>query len=142
SAVSLGDPAAVRFAALGDDPVAGEVSRIAAAADPSTGTFLVEVALRGARPLLTGMVGEATIRPRRGVPTRLVPLAAVLEADGAAGTVYALSADGRRAERRLVRLGDIDGGHVAVVAGLDGVTRVVTGGAPYLADAAAVRVTP
>jgi multidrug efflux pump subunit AcrA (membrane-fusion protein) len=91
---------------------------------------------------MIGMVGEAAVRPRRAVRTRLVPLAAVVEADGATGAVFALSADGRHAERRSVRLGAIDGGAVAVLGGLDGVARVVTGGAAYLADRAAVRVTP
>lgn len=140
--VRLGDPATVRLAALAGGPLVGEVVRVAAAADAATGTFEVEVAVRAGQPLMAGMVGEAAIRPRRGVPLRLVPLAAVLEADGASGAVYALSPDGRRAERRTVRLGGIDGGHVAVLAGLDGVARVVTGGASYLADSASVRVTP
>jgi RND family efflux transporter MFP subunit len=142
AAIRLGDPATVRFAALTGAPIDGVVSRIGAAADPSTGTFGAEIAVRGAGRLMAGMVGEAAIRPRRGVPTRLVPLAAVLEADGMAGSVFALSDDGRHAQRRSVRLGEIDGGAVAVLAGLDGVTRVVTGGAAYLADRAAVRVTP
>jgi RND family efflux transporter MFP subunit len=142
AAIRLGDPATVRFTALAGAEVEGMVSRIAAAADPATGTFGVEIAVRGAGSLMTGMVGEAAIRPRRAVRTRLVPLAALVEADGATGAVFALSADGRHAERRTVRLGAIDGGAVAVLGGLDGVARVVTGGAAYLADRAAVRVTP
>jgi RND family efflux transporter MFP subunit len=142
SAIQLGDPAMVRFDAIGGADVQGNVVRIAAAADAATGTYLVEIALRGGPALRNGMIGAAAIRPRQGVPTKLVPLAAVLEADGAAGTVYALSTDGRQAERRRVRLGAIDGARVAVLAGLDDVSRVVTGGAAYLPERARVRVTP
>jgi RND family efflux transporter MFP subunit len=141
-AIQLGDPAMVRFDAIGGPDVQGNVVRIAAAADAATGTYLVEIALRGGPALRNGMIGAAAIRPRQGVPTKLVPLAAVLEADGAAGTIYALSADGRQAERRRVRLGAIDGARVAVLAGLDDVSRVVTGGAAYLPERARVRVTP
>ena len=142
SAIQLGDPATVRFDAFGGATVQGTVARIAAAADAGTGTYLVEIALRDGPALRSGMVGAAAIRPRQGVPTKLVPLAAVLEADGTAGTVYVLSADGRQAERRRVRLGAIDGARVAVLAGLDGVSRVVTGGATYLPERASVQVTP
>jgi multidrug efflux pump subunit AcrA (membrane-fusion protein) len=142
SAIQLGDPATVRFDALGGATVQGDVVRIAADADAATGTYVVEIALQGRPALRNGMVGTAAIQPRQGVPTKLVPLGAVLEADGAVGTVYALSADGRHAERRRVRLGAIDGGRVAVLAGLDDVSRVVTGGASYLPERASVRVTP
>ena len=67
---------------------------------------------------------------------------AVLEADGSRATVFTLSADGRRAERRAVTIGFLAGDRVAVVAGLDGVRTVITDGAPYLDDRAAVRVQP
>jgi multidrug efflux pump subunit AcrA (membrane-fusion protein) len=141
-ALHLGDPAVVRFHALGERRLTGEVSRIGAAADRMTGTYLVEITVHGGSALVSGMVGEGELRPRRGVPTKLVPLEAVLEADGPTGTVYALSSDGRRAERRRIRVGFIDGGRVAVTQGLENVARVVTSGASYLGGDSNVRVTP
>ncbi|MGH7580097.1 MAG: efflux RND transporter periplasmic adaptor subunit, partial [Gemmatimonadales bacterium] len=63
-----------------------------------------------------------------------------LEADGAEAAVFALSPDGKHAERRPVTIGFIEGGRAAVTAGLDGVSRVLTDGAAYLDDGAAVRV--
>jgi multidrug efflux pump subunit AcrA (membrane-fusion protein) len=87
-------------------------------------------------------VGRVEIRPARGAPATLVPIEAVLEADGAEATVYALSADGIRAERRRVTVGFIEEGRVAVVGGLEGASRVLTDGAAYLDDGAAVRVVP
>jgi hypothetical protein len=73
----------------------------------------------------------------------LVPIEALLEADGNRGTVFALSSDGRRAERRQIAMRSwpatgwpVGGG------GLDGVHRVITDGAAYLDDGQAVRAQP
>jgi multidrug efflux pump subunit AcrA (membrane-fusion protein) len=82
------------------------------------------------------------IRPAGGAPATLVPIEAVLEADGSEATVYTLSADGRRARRRQVTVAFVDGDRVAVARGLEGDTRVLTDGAAYLDDGAAVRVVP
>jgi multidrug efflux pump subunit AcrA (membrane-fusion protein) len=82
------------------------------------------------------------IRPSEGSAAKLVPVEAVLEADAAEATVYALSPDGTHGERRRVTVGFIDGNRVAIAGGLEGVNRVLTDGAAYLDDHAAVRVKP
>jgi RND family efflux transporter MFP subunit len=140
--VRKGDPALARFDAMPGREFAGRVSRIGAAADPVTGTYEVEVALDDAGALAAGLVGRVEIRPARGAPATLVPIEAVLEADGAHATVYALSADGKRAERRRVTVAFIEGSQVAIASGLEGASRVLTDGAAYLDDGAAVRVAP
>jgi len=137
-----GDPAVARFDAFPEVQFEGRVSQIAAAADPGTGTYAVEVSLRGAADLTAGLVGEVEIRPSTGAPTTLVPIEAILEADGAQATVYALSPDGTRAERRRVTVGFIDGNRVAVTRGLEGVATVLTDGAAYVDEGTVVRVTP
>jgi RND family efflux transporter MFP subunit len=140
--VREGDPAVARFDALPGAEFHGHVSQIAAAADPGTGTYTVEIALAGAADLTAGLVGEGEIRPSNGAPTMLVPIEAILEADGAQATVYALSSDGSRAERRRVTVAFIDGNRVAVARGLEGVTTVLTDGAAYVDEGVVVRVTP
>jgi membrane fusion protein, multidrug efflux system len=140
--VRKGDAASVRFDALSGRAYAGRVSRIGAAADAGTGTYEVEIALDRADGLASGLVGRVEIRPSEGVPATLVPVEAVLEADGGDATVYTLSSDGRRAERRRVSVGFIHGNRIAVAKGLEKVTRVLTDGAAYLDDGAAVRVKP
>jgi multidrug efflux system membrane fusion protein len=137
-----GDSASARFDALPGREFPGRVTRIGAAADPMTGTYEVEIALEGASALAAGLVGRVDIRPSQGAPAKLVPIEAVLEADGAEATAYTLSADGSRAKRRRISIGFIEGSRVAVTAGLDGVERVLTEGAAYLDDGAAVRVAP
>jgi len=140
--VRKGDPALARFDALPSREFTGRVTRIGAAADPVTGTYEVEIALDDAGALAAGLVGRVEIRPARGAPARLVPIEAVLEADATDATVYVLSADGKRAERRRVTVAFIEGRHVAVASGLEGSSRVLTDGAAYLDDGAAVRVAP
>ncbi len=140
--IRKGDAAIAHFEALPSREFAGRVSRIGAAAEPGTGTYEVEIALDHGDRLTAGLVGRVEIRPSEGSPATLVPVEAVLEADGGDATVYALSSDGSRAERRRVTVAFIDGNRVAVTKGLEGVSRVLTDGAAYLDDGAAVRIKP
>ncbi len=140
--IQRGDSAVVRFSALPGREFAGTVSEIAAAADPVTGTYRVEVALPGAAGLASGLVGSVEIRPAAARALVVVPIESVLEADGASATVYALSADGRHAEKRPVTLAFVAGDQVAVAGGLDGVRSVIVDGAAYLRDGRAVEVRP
>jgi RND family efflux transporter MFP subunit len=140
--VRLGDRAEVKFDALPDRVLEGKVSEIAAAADPMTGTYRVEIAVSGATTLASGLVGQVEIHPGAPSPLPLVPIEAVLEADGSRAAVFALSGDGKRAERRLVTIAFRSGDRVAIAAGLEGVRAVITDGAAYLDDGSAVRVQP
>lgn len=138
--VQPGDGAVVRFEAFPDRAFSGTVTEIAAAAEPGTGTYRVEITMRDADALLAGMVGEVEIRTGRGVPGAVVPIEAVLEADGTEATVFALSPDGTHAERRRVTVLSIEGDRVAIGSGLEGVESVLTDGAAWLDDGAIVRV--
>jgi RND family efflux transporter MFP subunit len=140
--VRHGDPAVVHFDALEGREFTGHVTEIAAAAEPGTGTYGVEIALPEAAGLASGLVGQVEIRPSTGRTATLVPIEAVLEADGNQATVFALSGDGSRAERRRVIIAFLAGDRVAIDRGLEGVTAVITDGAAYLNDGAAVRVAP
>lgn len=145
--VRVGDTATVRFDALPDREIPGRVTRVGAAASPATGTWEVEVTLEpvaapGPGPV-PGMVGEVLLFPAGTVSAALIPVEALVEADGQEGVVYALESGGdgpARAVRRELRLGALHGDRVAVLAGLDGVTSVVTGGGAWLADGAPVEV--
>jgi RND family efflux transporter MFP subunit len=139
--VRRGDEARVRFDALPGQSWAGRVTEVAAAADPATGTYQIEVSVPGTIALASGLVGTVEIRPAAGSPVALVPVESVLEADGTRGTVFTLGADGR-AERRQVTLAFLAGDRIAVAAGLEGVRRVVTDGAAYLDDGDRVEVRP
>jgi multidrug efflux system membrane fusion protein len=146
--IRRGDPATVRFDAFPGLDFQGHVSEIAAAADPMTGTYRVEISLKGpdaGRATIdgtTGLVGAVEIRPAADQRVTLVPSEAVLEADGTRGVVYTLAADGRSAVRHAVTIAFVTGSDVAVTAGLDGAARVITEGAAYLDNGAPVEVRP
>ena len=141
--LKVGDAATVRFDAFPGEEFAGAVREVAPGADPRTGTYQVEVAVRpGGRTLASGLVGRVEIRPAAGTEMALVPIQSILEADGDAATVYTLSTDGRKARRMPVSVAFIQGERVALSGGLEGVQAVVTDGAAYLGDGAAVKVVP
>jgi RND family efflux transporter MFP subunit len=140
--VRRGDPAVVRFDALPGRELAGFVGDISAAAEMGTGTYAVEIALTGGSELASGFVGTAEILPSDRTRAAVVPIESVIEADGDRGVVFTLSADGTTAERREVTIAFIDGDRVAVSGGLEGVSTVLTDGAAYLDDGAAVRIVP
>ena len=140
--VRLGDRAVVRFDAFPDRTFEGTVTELAGASDPMTGTYDVEVTIPGGSRLASGLVGQVEIRPAATNPVALIPIESLLEADGSHATVFAVSADGRRAERRSVTLAFLTSDRVAVTSGLEGVTTVVTDGAAYLDDGATLRIRP
>ena len=140
--VRLGDRAAVRFDAFPGRTFEGTVTELAGASDPMTGTYDVEVTVPAASRLASGLVGEVEIRPAAAHKVALIPIESLLEADGSHATVFVVSADGRRAERRPVTIAFVAGDRVAVTSGLEGVTTVVTDGAAYLDDGATLRVRP
>jgi RND family efflux transporter MFP subunit len=137
--VRRGDAAVVRFDAFPGAELAGRVTETAAAADPRTGTYEVEVAVDPAgRALTAGLIGRVEIRPSRAERLRLVPVEAVLEGDEDRGVVYTLGADGR-ARRVPIGIAFLQGGRAAVRSGLEGVGEVVTEGAAYLEDGTPTR---
>jgi multidrug efflux system membrane fusion protein len=139
--VKLGDRASVRVDARADAEIRGVVRQIAAAADPRTGTYIVEIAVDDNARLVAGMIAHVEIQASDAERLRTVPVEALLEADGDRATLFALGPDGR-AKRFDVEVAFVRGAHAGVRGGLGGITRVVTDGAPYLNDGAAVKVMP
>jgi len=157
--VQAGDSATVHFDALPNRHFGGRVVLIGRSADPRTGTYSVEIALRDAERLPSGLVGEARVHlrngvrapgasPDRGMTPRTLPADALLEADGDSATIYVLR-DGftvtaagdstyTAARQRVAVLG-IDGDRVQVQ-GVAADARVVARGAPYVTPATRLRV--
>jgi membrane fusion protein, multidrug efflux system len=140
--VHLGDAATLELDAFPGRVTTGRVRQLAGAATPATGTYMVEVALDDARDLVSGMVARVSIAARGHESLRSVPVEAIIDADGERGSVFVLSADGARAQRRAVRVAYLSDGRAVLREGLDGVSAVVTEGAAYLTDGATVKVLP
>ncbi len=134
-----GRRATVTLDAAPERPFAGRVTEIARTAARGTGTYEVELALDAppGAALLSGLTAKVEIA--RTLPAEgSVPLSAVVDADGEAGSVFVV-ADGV-AHRVPVRIALLQGDRAALASGIAGVGEVVTEGAPRLADGARVQV--
>ena len=137
--------AQVAFDAFPGRSFNGRVSRIAAAADPHTGTFDVEIEIQpdGSR-FVRGLVAKVKLgleaTPLDASAGLLVPLSALVAADGQDGTVYVLDSGGKVARRKSVTVGSMVGEQVVIQTGLVAGEQVITEGAAWLTDGGAVRV--
>ena len=140
-----GAPAQVTFDAFPGRAFEGKVTRIGAAADRMTGTFEVEIEVQpqGAR-FARGLVAKVAL-PLAPLPdvassATVVPVTALVEADGQRATVYVLDRERNVARRKDVTLGPLLGEQVVVTAGLITGEPVITDGAAWLTDGRSVRV--
>jgi multidrug efflux system membrane fusion protein len=137
--LALGDAAELRFDALPGQRFAAIVARIGGQADPATGTIEVEFGVAADdAPLRSGLLGKVDIAAHADSSVLSIPVAALLEAEGAEAEVFVLI-DGR-AQARRITLGRIAGDRVDVRAGLAAADSVIVGGASYVDDGEAVRV--
>jgi RND family efflux transporter MFP subunit len=138
--VQAGTSAEVTLDAFPGRHFAATVTEIAAAADPQTGTYELKLAVdpQGVR-FVQGLVAKVVIADQdaKGVP--VVPVSALLEADGRAALVFVV-AEGGHAKRVQVQTGRLLGERIEIVTGLSPGDRVVTEGAAWLDDNDAVRV--
>ena len=119
---------------------AATITEIAAAADPQTGTYELKLAVdpQGER-FVQGLVAKVIIPDQDAVSVPVVPLTALLEADGRTALVFVVAESGR-AKRVPVQTGRLLGERIEIVTGLSPGDRVVTEGAAWLDDDDAVRV--
>jgi RND family efflux transporter MFP subunit len=138
-----GDRATLELAAYPGVAIAATVDEIASAATPPLGTYEVELkvafAADGPRPL-SGLIAGVEIDPTRGASeVALIPAAALRDGDGRTASVWVPDDQGG-VTRRTVTLAFFAGDRVAISAGLDGATAVVTDGAAYLSAASRIAI--
>ncbi len=138
--VSAGTPAEVTLDAFPGRKFIATVTEIAAAADPQTGTYELKLAIdpQGER-FVQGLVAKVVIADQDAKGVSVVPVTALLEADGRAALVYVVVESGR-ARRVQVQTGRLLGERIEIVTGLAPGDRVVTEGAAWLNDNDVVRV--
>jgi len=142
--VNGGDVATISFDACPGREFTGRVTRIGSSADPHTGTFdgEIEVTPDGAR-FARGLVGKVSLAvsdAAQSKPQTVVPLTAIVEANGEEAIVYVLDPQRGISHRRVVTVGSITGDRVVITAGLQAGELVVSEGAAWLTDGKAVRV--
>jgi RND family efflux transporter MFP subunit len=136
----VGDHARVTLDARPELALAAHVSQIATTASPGTGTLEVELQLEAADAihLPSGLTAKLEI-DRNEVVLASVPLAALVDGDGASAAVYVV--EGERAKRVPVRVSFFAQDRAALSSELPQVESVVELGATRLEDGSLVRVT-
>lgn len=130
----LGDKAELYFDAYPNQQFLASVSEVAGRADANTQTFKIELRLEATKEnLLAGFVGHGRVYPAQKENLALLPLTALLRADGKQAEVYVLDEE-NKAHLRFIDVAFIEGNRMAIRDGLKEGERVVTQGAPYLSE--------
>jgi multidrug efflux system membrane fusion protein len=139
--VRLGDAARISFDAWPGRIYPGRISNIASAADPGTGTFTVEVQVaEGEAHFVQGLVGKVALSPASESQGPVVPVQALLEANGNEASVFVYEPARRLVHRVTIRIGRLSDGQVEVLDGLAAGNQVVVDGAAFLENGETVRL--
>lgn len=138
--LGLGMEAAVRMDAYEGTVFRGKLSDLAPAADPASGLYAVEIRVQPqGKRFAPGLFAEVDITPAKSRTYTMIPIEAIVEGDGQSAFVFALQPDGSYVKKLPVRVAFLEGGQAVITSGLEGVTEVVTSGAPYLNERKRVR---
>lgn len=136
--VRVGDGAEVLVDAWPDRPLAARVLQVPGALQRGTGVAEVELALElppGEPPPISGLAAKVLIEPSDAPEREVVPLDALVEADGDRAALFVLDPAGGTVHRREVRVARLlHDGRVALLEGPGAGARVVTDGAAWLRD--------
>lgn len=131
----LKDKAEVKLDAYPTMNFTGMVSNIAQAADPSSGTFTIELKINpGKQKFANGLIGKVQIFPSITDKVYLIPIEAIHEANANSGNVFTVSPNKRNAVIHKVQIAYILKDRIAVSSGLENVQEVITQGGAYLSD--------
>ncbi len=139
--VRAGQTATVQIPALPDDTFQGVVRIVNVAADPSTRTYMVRIAVPNPKHALRlGMIAEAQIRGDRQLDLMTVPGNAIVQDPQGASVVFVYFPDQGRVYSRRVEVGTVYGTEVEIKNGLSGAESLVVAGQNKLRDGSTVAV--
>lgn len=137
--VRAGQPATVQVPSLSQQLFEGKVESAATTADPSTGTFVVKIAVPNPRQVLRGgMPAEARIHTDVMVELIAVPAEAVVSDPQGGTLVYVYDPAPKKVFARRVETGSVYDREIEIKKGLAGDEPVVVSGQDRLADGAPV----
>jgi multidrug efflux system membrane fusion protein len=141
----IGTPVNLTTEALPGRTFVAKVSRIAAAADPQTRNFEVEVAIPNSQHLLKpGMIASLQLAAPKPVaqPLPAVPLSAMVQSPNGAYGVFTIATGkgGSVARFHPVEVGEVHGTQIEITRGLSNGETIITTGASILKDGQQVEV--
>lgn len=135
-----GDSATIRFDALPSEIINGTVSEIGAAPSSAGGTYEVEIQVDKIPSPVNGLIGKVSIATPLVQAVTLIPVEALVTADGNSGRIFVPSTDGKTAQVKEVTVAYLNGEQVALKGEFVGYTSVITSGATKLTDGAPISV--
>lgn len=130
--------AQIRFLAFPDQRFTGKVLQLPASLDPESGSFEVEIAVQDPPlNLITGFLADCQIFPATKEQAFLIPLEAIVDAQGREGHVYLLENDSM-VQQQTIRYDRLTNEGVIVSQTLQPGDRIVVKGANYLVPGAKV----
>lgn len=135
------DKAEVEMGAAEGVKYNAEVSRKSEGVDPVTGSFTVDLAIKGDKPafIASGMFGKAMITPSRSSSSWAVPYDALIEGDGSKGYVF-VTDDDNTARKIEVKVGSIEKESAIIISGLESASSLIVTGSPYLTNGSKIKV--
>lgn len=139
--LAMKDSAVVSFDAYPGETFPAEVNEISQSADPMTGTYETELRLiEHPAKLVSGLVAKVQIYPSRRSDVYLIPMEALVEADGNLGFVYLPNSESNRAEKKQIEVIHVFKNAVAVKADFKDSVRIITEGSAYLSNGSKIKV--
>ena len=139
--IKMNDPALVFFDAYPEETFSASVSEIGEAADPFTGTYEIELKIESKeKRLVSGLIAKIDISPSLKQNYAVIPLDALVGAEGKKGFVFTVDSETKTAKRIPMSIGFLFEDKVAVTDGLDKIEKVITLGSQYLSDGAEVEI--
>lgn len=137
--LNLGMKASIHFDAYPNTEFTGTVSELAVSADPASGLYPVEIRVspQGKR-FAPGLFAQVMIQTGSGRPYATIPIEALIEGDGKQAFVYA--PNGNQVQKIAVEVAYLDGKTAIIARGLEGVSQVITYGAPYLNEKKKIQI--
>lgn len=139
--INPGDSASVIFDAWPGIKFKAVVYQVGEMSNPLTGTYEIEMTLSdaGGYRLATGFVAEAEIFPSKKETYLMIPVGAIVGADGQEGWIYSIS-DSLTVQRIKIRIVTIIGAKAAIRGDLNHIREIVSEGAAYLRDGEKVKI--
>jgi RND family efflux transporter MFP subunit len=140
AAIRVGLKAQIQSDADPSKNIEAFVFRKSEGVDPSTGTFSVDLKIKGkAEKIASGLFGKAKIFQKDHSQMWRVPYESVLDGDGNSGYVFTTS-DKKTANRVKVNIFDLDKDNVFISQGLEKSRYLIISGSAYLDDGSQIRV--
>ncbi|MCI0495082.1 efflux RND transporter periplasmic adaptor subunit, partial [candidate division KSB1 bacterium] len=137
--LQIGDSASISFDAYPNTQFTGSVSEISSATDPRSATYEVELSFNpGNLKVASGFVASVEIFPTKKQQAYLLPIEALVEADGTNGTVFAVTKENSAREIQ-VTIQQFLNNQFVVSSSLEGVSAIITEGSAYLVDGAKIK---